>query len=435
MTKRTPFSRALQHVATGLIFAAAAWGQPWALLAQAPRAAQNVRYAQVDPEEIRTWLTYLASDELQGRQVFTEGYGLAAQYVAAHLEKWGVKPLGANGSYLQPVSLKGYRVTRNSSVTLEADGQAKTFKHGDHVTFRGQRRRQADADVHRRRVPRLRAARRRRGARPEGQAGRHRAEPRAGTRRRATAEGEAARGGERRSDRGRRRRCDRLHGGAAPHRPPPSRRSRRRRRRLRRPTPPSTQAQQALRGGRGGRAGGGGARGAAAAARISRTVQRVDGLVAPQFTGDDTFFEALFAESRGQVRRRQGEGGRRASRSRRRRGPRRVTISIDNTYEVITQQVTHNVVGVIEGSDPASEEHLRPDRRSPRSRRLQPDGRRTRRGHRRLPPPRSRGTGGGHGGREDCAARRRRSRCCGRAATRPRRAPAVRRRRHSSSAT
>src|SRR5439155_14588721 len=51
------------------------------------------------------------------------------------LKEWGVKPLGADGTYLQPIKLKGYRVTRNSSVIVEANGQSKTFKHGNHVTF------------------------------------------------------------------------------------------------------------------------------------------------------------------------------------------------------------------------------------------------------------------------------------------------------------
>ena len=33
------------------------------------------------------------------------------------------------------MKLKGYKVTRNSTVTIEANGATKTFKHGDHVTF------------------------------------------------------------------------------------------------------------------------------------------------------------------------------------------------------------------------------------------------------------------------------------------------------------
>ena len=78
---------------------------------------------------------YLASDELQGRQIFTEGYGLAAQYIADHLKAWGVKPHRRRRHLLPDVKLKGYRVTRNSSVTVDGRRQTRTFKHGDHVTF------------------------------------------------------------------------------------------------------------------------------------------------------------------------------------------------------------------------------------------------------------------------------------------------------------
>src|SRR5262245_13666644 len=110
-------------------------GKPWQLVAQAPQPATGVKYAQVASDDLKEWLTYLSSDELQGRQVFTEGFGLAAQYIADHLKEWGVKPLGSNGTYLQPVKLRGYRVRRNSSVSVDANGETRTFKHGDHVTF------------------------------------------------------------------------------------------------------------------------------------------------------------------------------------------------------------------------------------------------------------------------------------------------------------
>ncbi|HEY6213041.1 MAG TPA: hypothetical protein VIW45_12190, partial [Vicinamibacterales bacterium] len=99
--------------------------------AQAPHPATGVKYAQISPTDMKEWLSYLASDELQGRQIYTEGYGLAAAYVADHLRAWGVKPIGEAGTYFQNVKNKGYKVTRNSSVTVGA----KTFKQGDHVTF------------------------------------------------------------------------------------------------------------------------------------------------------------------------------------------------------------------------------------------------------------------------------------------------------------
>ena len=50
--------------------------------------------------DLKEWLTYLASDQLQGRPTYTEGLGLAASYIAEHLKAWGVKPAGDDGSLL-----------------------------------------------------------------------------------------------------------------------------------------------------------------------------------------------------------------------------------------------------------------------------------------------------------------------------------------------
>src|SRR6187455_1005281 len=108
--------------------------QPWTLLAQAP-VPSKVRFAAISETDMREYLGYLASDALQGRQIYTEGYGLAASYIAEHLRQWGLKPMGDDGTYFQSVKNRGYRITRNSSVTVEVNGQSRTFKHGDHVTF------------------------------------------------------------------------------------------------------------------------------------------------------------------------------------------------------------------------------------------------------------------------------------------------------------
>src|ERR1044071_5855560 len=86
----------------------------WSLQAQVP-APVRVKFAQITPAELTEYLTYLASDQLTGRQIYTEGYGLAAGYIAAHLQQWGVKPIGENGTYLQTVKSRGYKVTRNST--------------------------------------------------------------------------------------------------------------------------------------------------------------------------------------------------------------------------------------------------------------------------------------------------------------------------------
>ena len=127
--------RHLNVMTAGLVVSALVGAAMVRLLAQAPQPATGVKYSPMNAVEMKEWLTYLSSDDLQGRQIFTEGYGLAAAYVADHLKSWGVKPLGDDGTYFENVKIKGYKVTRNSSVSVVVNGETKTFKQGDHVTF------------------------------------------------------------------------------------------------------------------------------------------------------------------------------------------------------------------------------------------------------------------------------------------------------------
>jgi hypothetical protein len=100
-----------------------------------PGTLHAQRPARIDTGDLREWLSYLASDELQGRQVYTEGLGLAGAYIADHLKQWGVKPLGDNGTYFQQVKALGIREQSRSSVTVSVNGQTRTFKDGEGVTF------------------------------------------------------------------------------------------------------------------------------------------------------------------------------------------------------------------------------------------------------------------------------------------------------------
>ena len=89
----------------------------------------------IQPEPLKEWLGYIASDELQGRQIYTEGLGLAAAYIADHLKEWGVKPAGDDGTYFQTVKVVGVRTTSHASVTVDVNGQTRTFKDGEGVMF------------------------------------------------------------------------------------------------------------------------------------------------------------------------------------------------------------------------------------------------------------------------------------------------------------
>jgi hypothetical protein len=334
--------RILQLAASSAILGAAVAGA--SLLAQAPEPARRVKYAQINPEEMKAWLGYLASDELQGRQVFTEGYGLAASYVAGNLKAWGVKPLGGGGSYFEDVRIRGYRATTNSSVrVVSPSGKTTTFKHGDHVTFApGPGGRQTldftvaefigygqAADLQSRDVkdtlviwmPNLAPA------------------------------GGAGRGG----GRGGAGAAINTYGAAAaigfaptPNPTEAERALTQAREALQKATEAVQQAQVQLQGGRGGAAGG---RGRGAAVPDFTTVRRVDAPAPPQLTGDETFFAALFdGAPRGfadlKARADKGEPLSPTALSA------RITIVVDTTFETVSEQRTRNVVGLVEGTDP-----------------------------------------------------------------------------------
>jgi hypothetical protein len=101
---------------------------------QAPPAVKG-GINSIQPEPLKEWLTYIASDELQGRATYSEGLGLAAGYISTHLAEWGVKPAGDNGTYLQVVRVLGIRTTSRASITVEVNGQSRTFKDGEELTF------------------------------------------------------------------------------------------------------------------------------------------------------------------------------------------------------------------------------------------------------------------------------------------------------------
>jgi Peptidase family M28 len=372
--KRIRSGASVRNAAMLFVVLAAAWTQPWRMHAQSkpslpPEPATGTRYATISPDDMKEWLSYLASDQLQGRQIFTEGFGLAAQYIADHLKEWGVKPL-ADGTYFQPVKLKGYRVTRNSTVSITVNGATKTFKQGDHVTFPinsggkqtvsfdsvefagyGQANDFQGRDLKDKlvvSVPNLAPA----PAAGRGGAGRGAAVPAAPA---ANAGGRGARGG---GAAGAIALGAKAYIGltaAAAQLTPAEQALAQAQTALNQAAAAVNQAQQALRGGGGGRGAavppaGAGVRGATAGADLT-TVQRVDNPVTPQFTGDETFYEALFEGSDMKfadilAAARRGDPIAPMTLSA------KVTINIDNTFDVINEQISHNVVGIIEGTDP-----------------------------------------------------------------------------------
>jgi hypothetical protein len=266
-------------------------------------------------QDLREWLTFLSSDTLQGREVFTEGYGMAASYVADHLRSWGVTPLGDDKTYFQVVKERTYQVTRHSSVTIEANGRSRTFADGEHVTFpvrAGGRRTLTftGVDFVSPDVAPAAGASAGTATAPSTSSGRLLVYL-PGTRFGVPREDSPDEG-------------DEGPGVAATIRFVPA--------------PPE----------------GEGATNRQPAVTTTRltTVRRVDGAITPQLTGDETFYEALLAgaprsldDLRDEVRRGQPPAPftlRNVT----------VTIHVDNTYDVVSTRLTENVVGLVPGRDP-----------------------------------------------------------------------------------
>src|SRR5215813_10690020 len=105
------------------------------MLLTVPAQSNKGGINSIQAEDMQQWLTYLSSDELEGRNTFSEGLGLAAAYIAEHLRDWGVKPGGDSGSYFQRVKVLSVQSTNRSTVTVEVNGQSKTFKNGEGITW------------------------------------------------------------------------------------------------------------------------------------------------------------------------------------------------------------------------------------------------------------------------------------------------------------
>ena len=54
--------------------------------------AQGKTQLKVDGERIKSYIEYLSTDEMMGRQSMTPGYQVAAEWVAAQYEAWGLEP-------------------------------------------------------------------------------------------------------------------------------------------------------------------------------------------------------------------------------------------------------------------------------------------------------------------------------------------------------
>lgn len=78
-------------------------GAPVSLASQ--RGADLITAAQ-----LRDYLTFIASDEMEGRDTPSRGLDTTAKFIAMNLSRWGFRPAGDDGSYFQRIALRRDRI-------------------------------------------------------------------------------------------------------------------------------------------------------------------------------------------------------------------------------------------------------------------------------------------------------------------------------------
>jgi len=101
--------------------------------------AQTAGEPDISAERYRAHVAFLADDLLEGRETGTRGHEIAAKYIATQFDLLGLKPGGENGGWYQTVTLAETRLTGDKpTLTVTGPkGQTKTFTHGMEVTVRG----------------------------------------------------------------------------------------------------------------------------------------------------------------------------------------------------------------------------------------------------------------------------------------------------------
>jgi Zn-dependent M28 family amino/carboxypeptidase len=77
---------------------------------------------QITAEQLKAYLTFIASDEMEGRDTPSRGLDTTAKFIAMNLTRWGFKPAGDDGTFFQKIALRREKVNLSQS-RVEVDGQ------------------------------------------------------------------------------------------------------------------------------------------------------------------------------------------------------------------------------------------------------------------------------------------------------------------------
>ncbi len=103
-------------------------------LAVLPAVPSN-SVTNITADELRSHITWLASDELEGRGTGTSSIDLAAEYIAREFRRYGLKPAGDNGTYFQTFEVITGAETANNSLAAVMDGGEIPVEEGQFLPY------------------------------------------------------------------------------------------------------------------------------------------------------------------------------------------------------------------------------------------------------------------------------------------------------------
>src|SRR5262249_4772039 len=115
-----------------LALAPAANGQRKGEKTSAPAAAPAPARGNADyisAQQLKDYLAFIASDEMEGRDTPSRGLDTAARFIATHLSRWGLKAAGDDGSYFQRIAMTQNKIDPAPSY-VEINGQRFNFGEG-----------------------------------------------------------------------------------------------------------------------------------------------------------------------------------------------------------------------------------------------------------------------------------------------------------------
>jgi Zn-dependent M28 family amino/carboxypeptidase len=80
----------------------------------------------INAEQMRAYLSFIASDEMEGRDTPSRGLDTTAKFLALNLSRWGFKPAGDDGTFFQKIALRRDAIDGAKS-SAEIDGQKFSF--------------------------------------------------------------------------------------------------------------------------------------------------------------------------------------------------------------------------------------------------------------------------------------------------------------------